>query len=804
MYASVILPLALPQIYTWEIPKHLSEKIALGMRVEVILRKKTHYIGVVYQLHEHLPAVHTKNIQPILAIIDEKPILSELQLKLWKFISEYYLCSIGEVMKAALPSPLRLNSDLYIIFNTDDPDTNFSDLNVQEYLLVEELSIKKKIKWNEAIILLKEKNIYPYIQTLFFKNICTLEEEFQIVRSEKKQNHILLNKNKVTNDLSATQKKIIEVVENLLKDRETITKKILIEKSKTSISTIKRLIDLEVLYIGKKNTCRIDNSKKKISLHFTLSKEQQQAFNKWKTTNKIVTLLQGVTGSGKTHIYIKTIEKMLQENKQSLYLLPEILITTQLIQKMQSYFGGHVGYFHSKMNIHERLEIWQKIQQKEISILIGVRSSIFLPFQNLGLIICDEEHDASYKQSEPSPRYNARDVAIWLATQYNAKIIIGSATPSLESYFNAQEGKYNYLQLHQRYTNIPMPEITIFDLKKYISGTRKEPWISPPLIEKIQEQLNQKKQLLFFQNRRGYAPYILCGNCGWIAYCKNCHLPLSYHKTTHQLTCHTCNYIQVALTSCPTCKQENLLYKQFGTQKLEEILQEHFPNLRIARVDWDTTKSKLAFQKIIQQFSEQKIDALVGTQMIAKGLDFPNLSMVVIPNADNLLFFHSFRNNERFFQTIEQVGGRSGRNKQGEVFIQTTQTEHPIFHYLKHHDYHAFAKAELKIRKDFFYPPYSRIIKIIIKHQKETLCHQGAFSLYQQLKTQNIPSLYPPIIPFAYKIKNLYIQHIYLKLPNQSNYIWALKKYLLYAIQNIKQQKALSHLIVIVDVDNMD
>lgn len=803
MYASVILPLALPQIYSWQIPEHLEKKMALGMRVEVVLRKKTHYLGIVYELHDTIADSMTKNIQPILSIIDDKPIVSELQLKLWKFISEYYMCSMGEVMKAALPSPLRLNSDLYIIFNTDNV-TNFSDLNAQEYFLVQELSIKKKIKWNDAIILLKEKNIYPYIQTLFFKNICTLEEEFEIPKNEKIQEHILLNKNKITDALTSKQKLIIETVEELLENSETITIKRLSEKAKTTSTTIKRLIELEILYIDKKKIYRIDNSDKKIIIDFTLSKEQQQAFDEWQTNNKTVTLLQGVTGSGKTHIYIKAIEKILRANKQVLYLLPEILITTQLIQKIQHYFGGHVGYFHSKMSIQERLEIFQKVQQKKVSIIVGVRSSLFLPFQNLKLIICDEEHDISYKQSEASPRYNARDIAIWIATQCNAKIILGSATPSLESYFNAIENKYHYVQLHQRYTDVPMPNITLFDLKKYIGGIRKEPWISPPLIEKIQSQIRAGKQLLFFQNRRGYAPYMICENCGWIPYCENCHLPLSYHKITHQLKCHTCNYSHPVISTCPTCTKDKLIHKQFGTEKLEEIIKVHFPQLKIARVDWDTTKSKLAFQKIIQQFSEGKIDALVGTQMITKGLDFPNLSMVIIPNADNLLFFHSFRNNERFFQTIEQVGGRSGRTEQGEVFIQTTQIEHPIFDYLKHHDYNAFAKNELLIRNLFFYPPYSRIIKITIKHKKENLCRQGALFLYQQLKTQKIPSLYPPVVPFAYKIKNLYLQHIYLKLLNQPQHLASLKQYILACIENIKQQKTLSSLIFMVDVDNMD
>ncbi|MEP7111283.1 MAG: primosomal protein N', partial [Ferruginibacter sp.] len=652
-YASVILPLALPKTYTYFVPEIFVNKIKQGCRVEVGLGKNRRYSGIVRSISREAPPYQTKDI---LNILDDDPLLFPQQLKLWKWVSEYYMCSEGEVMAAALPAHFKLSSETILLFNEEYGD-EFTNLDNDEYVVAEALLIKKQVNLTEVQQLLDITHVYPVIKKLIEKKVCIVWEALSERYKTKMENYIILNpvynNEKELAELLNNWSKAPKQMELLLsylhldKSEGEVTQPALLKKSGASAAQLKGLADKKILLIEKRSVDRIRTMPKAMELNFELSDAQDAALQqvREKFTNKTVCLLHGVTSSGKTQLYIKLIEEYYQQGKQVLYLLPEIALTAQMIRRLQLHFGGNIAIYHSKFNNNERVELWNKIKTGETRIVLGARSALFLPFNDLGLIVVDEEHDSSYKQQDPAPRYNARDAAVFYATLFNAKVLLGSATPSVETYFNAKKGKYALVELNERFGGIHLPAIEIIDTRKVVQ--KGKVMLSPQLKEAIQKTVDIGRQVILFQNRRGYSPYLICGTCGYLPQCENCDVTLTLHKYSNKLHCHYCGTTYPKITECPACGTVKWIEKNFGTEKIEEMIEEAFPNLKVARMDVDSVRGKSAHDNLIKLFEQQRIDILVGTQMVVKGLDFEKVSLVGILDADGLLSFADFRVNER-------------------------------------------------------------------------------------------------------------------------------------------------------------
>src|SRR5258705_586660 len=708
-YAEIIIPLALPKNYTWSVPGHLKEQLHTGCRVEVNLGKNKKYAGIVKKIHNEKPDFF--EAKDILNVLDVEPVVFEEQLKLWEWIASYYMCSEGEVMAAALPAHFKLSSETILVFN-DEYGDDFSALDHDEYLVAEALLIKKELKLTEVQQVLDSSHVYPVINRLIQKKVCFVWEALKQTYSPKKETYVLLNPgynsdeklSELLNNWSRAPKQMELLLSylHLIKTEGEVTKTSLLKKSNASDAQLKGLVDKGILRIEKKVIDRLQYLPKDIKIDFELTTLQQEVFEKVQQsfTEKQVCLLHGVTSSGKTLIYIKLIEELIRQGKQVLYMLPEIALTSQIIRRLQKHFGGYIGIYHSKFSQNERVEIWNKVKNGELRVILGARSSVFLPFQDLGLIICDEEHDTSYKQQDPAPRYNGRDAAIYFASLFNAKTLLGSGTPSVESYYNATTGKYGLVELMQRYGDLKLPAIEIIDTRKIIQKDRLKVMLSPPLVEAVNEVITRNKQVILFQNRCGNSPYQVCTVCGWIPQCKYCDVSLTFHKLTNKLVCHYCGTTYPPVHSCVACGSDKFTQRNFGTEKIEEQLQETFPDAKVARMDMDTVKGKKAHEVLRQQFEQRRIDILVGTQMVVKGLDFDNVDLVGILDADGLLHFADFRVNERAFQLMEQVSGRAGRKEEtGKVMVQTSQPTHPVFQFVQKHDSQKSFMEGLKKRK---------------------------------------------------------------------------------------------------------
>jgi len=810
MYAEIIIPLALPKNYTWQVPAHLQEAISPGIRVEVNLGKNKKYAGIIKRLHEEKPEFFEP--KDILNVLDAEPVVFDHQLKLWEWIASYYMCTEGEVMAAALPSHFKLSSETILVFN-DEYGEDFSALDHDEYLVAEALLIKKELKLTEVQQVLDSSHVYPVINRLITKRVCFVWEALKQGYSPKKEAYVLLhseyhNEEKLSellNNWSKAPKQMELLLSylHLMKTQGEVVKSELLKKSGASEAQLKGLIDKKVLFVEKRNIDRIQYLPKDIKIDFELMAQQQEAFEKIKNSflEKQVCLLHGVTSSGKTMVYIKLIEAYIREGKQVLYMLPEIALTSQIIRRLQKHFGGHIGIYHSKFTQNERVEIWNKVKSGEMKIVLGARSSVFLPYQNLGLIICDEEHDTSFKQQDPAPRYNARDAAIFFASLFNAKVLLGSATPSLETYFNTRSGKYGLAELLQRFGDVQLPQIEIVDTKKIIQKDRSKVTISPALAEAITAAVEKKKQVILFQNRRGYSPYQICNVCGWIPQCKYCDVSLTYHKLTNKLICHYCGTTYPHITTCAACGNHNFMQKNFGTEKIEEQLQEEFKEAKVARMDMDTVRGKNAHDVLIQQFEQRKIDILAGTQMVVKGLDFDNVELVGILDADGLLHFADFRVNERAFQLMEQVSGRAGRKEAGKVLIQTMQPQHPVLQFVLRHDYKSMYEQEVESRKQFFYPPFSRIIHLTFKHKMKDIVERGANEFANALRNKYGNYLVGPAEPVISRIRNLYLMELLVKLPRDAKLIAQCKKDILNQVAVIHSHKSFKSLVIVPDVD---
>jgi primosomal protein N' (replication factor Y) (superfamily II helicase) len=818
LYAEIIIPLALPKNYTWSVPGSFIGVIKPGCRVEVNLGKNKKYAGIVKRLHNDKPEFFEP--KEILNVLDTEPVIYEQQLQLWEWIASYYMCSEGEVMAAALPAHFKLSSETIVVFN-DEYGDNFSALDHDEYLVAEALLIKRELKLSEVQQVLDSSHVYPVINRLITKKVCFVWEALKQTYSAKKETYVLLNPqydnedklSELLNNWTKAPKQMELLLSylHLLKTQGEVIKSELLKKSGASDAQLKGLVEKKILWTEKRTIDRLQYLPKNVQIDFELTAIQQNAYQQVRESlqSKAVCLLHGVTSSGKTNIYIKLIEEYIRKGKQVLYMLPEIALTSQIIRRLQKHFGGYIGIYHSKFSQNERVEIWNKVKNSELKIILGARSSVFLPYQDLGLIICDEEHDTSYKQQDPAPRYNGRDAAIYFATLFHpdgigggAKILLGSGTPSVESYYNAMTGKYGLAELMERYGELQLPAIEMIDTKKIIKKDKSKVILSPALIDAINEVINRNKQVILFQNRRGYSPYQVCNVCGWIPQCKYCDVSLTYHKLTNKLICHYCGTTYPPVTNCAACGSHNFAQRNFGTEKIEEQLQEQFSDAKVARMDIDTVRGKNAHDVLIQQFEQGRIDILVGTQMVVKGLDFDNVDLVGILDADGLLHFADFRVNERAFQLMEQVSGRAGRKEAtGRVLVQTSQPTHPVLQFVQQHDYKKMFNEELEKRKQFFYPPFSRIIHISFRHKMKDVVERAAHHYADALRNKYGQYIVGPAEPVINRIRNQYLMEMLLKLPRDGKFISRCKHDLLEQVAALHNEKSFRSVTVIADVD---
>jgi len=807
LWAEIILPLALPQTYTYTIPFHLIDKVKPGCRAEVELKNKK-YAGVIKTILDKQPPYQTKSI---INVLDDEPILYPQQLQLWQWMAQYYMCSEGEVMAAALPAHFKLSSETILLYN-DEAGDDFSHLGNEEFLVAEALLIKKELRLSEVQQILDINHVYPVIKKLIEKKVCFVWESLDEKYKAKKENYVLLNPlynneeelSKKLNDWKGAPKQmeLLLAYLHLEKAEGDVLQTALLKKSGATVAQLNGLVEKNILLIEKRAVDRIKTLPRAVDVDFEFSIAQQEASDAVAKSfeEKNVCLLHGVTSSGKTQVYVKLMEKYFTAGKQILYLLPEIALTAQIIRRLQKHFGGNIAIYHSKFNNNERIELWNKIRTGEVKMVLGARSALFLPFKNLGLIIVDEEHDASYKQQDPAPRYNARDAAIYYAGQFDAQVLLGSATPSVESYFNTTINKYALVELNERFGGINLPSIEIIDVRQV--AQKGKVMISPQLKEAMQQALDADRQVILFQNRRGYNPYLICGSCGFIPQCEHCSVSLTLHKYSNKLHCHYCASQYPKLITCPACGSNNWLEKNFGTEKIEEQLEEDFPKNKIARMDVDSVRGKKAHDNLIQLFEQHRLDILVGTQMVVKGLDFDKVSLVGILDADGLLSFADFRVNERAFQLMEQVSGRAGRKKeQGKVIIQATNVKHPVLQLVQQHDYKGLYQNEIINRKEFFYPPYSRIVLLTLKHKDKTIVSNAADILAKLLRQDLRDYIVGPAAPVVNRIRNQYLVEILIKLPKETGMSITYKKVIRNHINLLTGEKNYKRVTVVADVD---
>ncbi|MCC9074130.1 primosomal protein N' [Flavobacterium sp. F-65] len=812
-FVEVILPLSLAKTFTYRISEAEFNFIQKGMRVAVPFGKSKMYTALVLETHQNEPTLY--EAKEIHQILDERPIATEIQIKHWLWIASYYMCAIGDVYRGAFPSGLLLESETMISYKTG-AFVDQTALTDEEYLVYDALQHQSSLKVQDIVAILNKKNVFPILQKLIDKDIVVLEQEIQESYKPKLVRYVKLHdkfdSNQGLNELldmlknAAKQKEIVLAYFQLSAvEKKPITVKKLVEVSQSSSAVVKALIEKEVFEEYFLQQDRINFTGKSSEKELQLSQVQQTAFEEIKSSfvDKEVCLLHGVTSSGKTEIYIKLIEEYLATGRQILYLLPEIALTTQLVTRLRVHFGNKVAVFHSKYSNNERVEVWNQTLSnvENAQIIIGARSALFLPFANLGLLIVDEEHEQTFKQVDPAPRYHARDAAIVLANFHKAKVLLGSATPSLETYFNAQSQKYGLVTVTERYNNVRMPDIALVDLKDKYFRKRMTGHFSDVLTEAISEALTLGEQVILFQNRRGYSPIIECITCGHVPQCQQCDVSLTFHKHKNQLRCHYCGYSMAKPTNCHSCSSIDLTTKGFGTEQIEQELLALFPNARTGRMDQDTTRGKFGFEKIIDSFKNREIDILVGTQMLAKGLDFDNVSLVGIMNADNMLFHPDFRAFERSFQMMMQVSGRAGRSeKQGKVVIQTYNPNHNTIQQVTNNDYAGMYREQLYDRKIYKYPPYFRVIKLTIKHRDFDKLKEGSMWLYQVLSQNLNMPLLGPEEPAISRIRNEYIRTILIKIPQEMPLVGTKKtiQKILNSFEAVAQYRAIK---VIVNVD---
>ncbi|NLI72231.1 MAG: primosomal protein N' [Bacteroidales bacterium] len=816
-YIEVILPLPLGNTFTYSVPDEWSKSVQIGMRVIVPFGKKKMYTAIVSLIHSNAPTLY--KAKEIIYVLDEKPILRYPQLKFWEWISNYYQAYIGDVYRAAVPSGLKLESETQVRINADyEEETEMSE---KEFRILDALSDGKIKNVAELTKDTEITDVMPLVKLLMEKGAVEVSEELTEKYKIKTETYVRLTEEaayesrlkEIFDELSKAQKQLEMLMKYLdlskalsKKNTVEVSKKELLEKSGVSTSVLNGLIEKGILESYKKEIGRLDLSVVKTEDPFPLVEFQQKAMNEIyrQFTEKQVVLLHGVTSSGKTEIYIHMIQKTLTEKKQALYLVPEIALTTQLTSRLKLVFGNKLGVYHSKFSDAERVEIWDNLLNgKGYEVIVGVRSSVFLPFRQLGLVIVDEEHETSYKQFDPAPRYHARNAAIVLAQMHGAKTLLGTATPSIESYFNAQTGKYGFVEINTRFKEIELPEILVANTKEAYRKKQMQGHFTPLLMQKINEALTANEQVILFQNRRGYAPYLECKGCAYVPKCKNCDVSLTVHKYLNKLTCHYCGHTESLPGICPVCNTPNLENKGFGTEKIEQEIRDFFPKAKTTRMDFDTTRGKKSLEKIISDFENGRIDILVGTQMVTKGLDFERVSLVGILNADNMLNFPDFRSHERAYQLMAQVSGRAGRKyKRGIVVLQTSNPNHPIIKQVIKNDYFTMFRTQLTERKQFRYPPYFRLIEITLRHRNAKVVDKAARQMASEMVKIFGKRVMGPNIPMIGRIQNFYIKNILLKLENKISPNQA-KKYLQSIADTILATEGFKSIRISLDVDPM-
>ena len=809
-YIDVIVPLPLDNIFTYKVNLKEFEFIKIGFRVIVPFGKSKFITALVANKHNKNPEFYIP--KEIEFIIDEEPSMNKNQLIFFKWISKYYMCPLGQVLKVGLPKLLLLKSESEIVLI----DENIENLKLTKSadFVFKNLLLNKKITYREIISILNKKNISKTINELSDYGLIKLKEEIYDYFKPKSIVRILFNeypndslkKLKLLKSLEGkkSQQKVVKSLFSFSKTNYPSIKE-LIKKTGVSRGTINSLIESNILAKKVELVSRVQfdfSEKDKIK---ELSEDQNRAFKEIVSSFNIknVTLLHGVTSSGKTEIYVKLIYDFLKQNKQILYLVPEIALTTQLISRLKKYFGDSLAVYHSKYSQEQRTEVWKKVikNNKKARVVIGARSSIFLPFNNLGLIIVDEEHENAYKQFNPSPRYHARDSAIYLASVHNAKILLGSATPSLESYFNAITKKYSLVKLEKRYGNVSLPKIIINDLKESIVKKSINGNFSFELLNNIKNSFENNEQVILFQNRRGHSPYLECNSCGFVYQCINCDVSLTYHQTTNKLKCHHCGFSEENDTKCKKCFKSTILKRGLGTQQVEEEVKNIFPEITVKRMDHDSTRKKNSFQEIISGFENNDFELLVGTQMLTKGLDFKNVALVGVLNADSLIYFPDFRSQEKCFQLLQQVAGRAGRvKKQGKVVIQTYNPKHDLMNKIVKNDYVGMFNEQLNQRFTFEYPPYSRLIKIILKNKDLNKLIKASDWLSQALRNEFKKELLGPESPLIARINNKHIKNILIKIPVNKSLIKS-KDFINKIINSFRSISFFKSVDIIIDVD---
>ncbi len=818
-YIDAVLPLPVRGFFTYEVPEEFTAKIKPGKRILVQFGAKKIYTAVVFKIHNNKPQDY--ETKPVLDILDNYPIVNKYQIRLWEWGADYYMCSIGDFYKASLPAGLRLESETKVIIS-DDVDTDI-ELSPKEQLIVDALTRENILTVNEIIKKCDIKNPVAVLKKLQNRGIVVIQEHLKTGYKAKtiKKIHLakrINTKEKIHKSAELLKKahkqqklflKFIEYlgIDDALKQKQ-ITKQKLLEISGASPAILKALTVKNILKEIEVDISRLSDVPTDITEKKQLNENQQKAFTEINTAfkQKDVVLLHGVTSSGKTEIYIHLIEDALKNKKQVLYLLPEIALTSQIILRLKAVFGKKVGVYHSKFSDAERVEIWNNLidaKEESYQIILGVRSSVFLPFANLGLIIIDEEHENTYKQFDPSPRYNARDLAVVLSVIHKAKVLLGTATPSIESYYNAKTGRYALVELFQRHKNIKLPKIMVADLKKAHNKKQMLSHFTPMLIDNIEDALNNNEQIILFQNRRGFSPFLECTECGWVPKCKWCDVSLTYHKKINKLICHYCGYSIDSVYRCSVCHQPAMETKGFGTEKVEDEIAIIFPEAKVARLDIDTSRGKYGHEVIINDFQEHNIDILIGTQMVSKGLDFDHVSVVGILSADSMLRFPDFRAYERSYQLMAQVSGRAGRkNKQGKVIIQTFDTENVIINQVINNNYELMFNHQLNERRQFFYPPFSRLIKLTLKHRDKNILNNISYELAGLLKNIGDCKILGPTTPPIVRIQNYFIKNIMIKI-KKTNHIAKTKRQIEQIIENVNSKKEYKTTIIVIDVDPM-
>ncbi len=815
-FIDVILPIPLEKLFTYSITEAEADFIKPGTRVAVPFGKQKIYTALVHHIHQNEPTFY--EAKEIHQILDENPIVTEQQLKFWSWISSYYMCTLGDVLRAALPSALLLESETIVTLNKDTEVDELS-LKDDEFLVYEALTHQSSLKVQDISHILDKKNCLPTLKRLIEKEVITLDEELYEKYKPKQVRYIKLNEayasdeslTTLLNTLNSRATKQRDILMNYFAmsaaSKSPIKASDLVKKSNASSAQIKALIDKDILQDYVLNVDRVSFANDDIEASKELNTYQSDTLNNIIKTfeNQNITLLKGVTSSGKTEIYVKLIEEVLSQNKQVLYLVPEIALTSQLVSRLKQYFGNQISVFHSRYSNNERVEVWQHVLNgsDKAKVILGARSSIFLPFSNLGLVIVDEEHEVSYKQFDPAPRYHARDAAIVLASHFGAKTLLGSATPSVESYYNAtMSKKYGLAELNERYNNVLMPEIELVDIKDKYKRKRMKGHFSDRLIEEMTEALDNGFQVILFQNRRGFSPIIECNTCGHSPQCPNCDVSLTFHQYKNQLRCHYCGHHIAMQNACQACGSVELDSKGFGTEQIQEEVSNLFPEIKVSRMDLDTTRGKYSYEKIISAFENQEVDVLVGTQMLTKGLDFRNVKLVGIMNADNLLNFPDFRAHERSYQLMQQVSGRAGRTKErGKVLIQTYNPYHKILQQVSVNDYNGMFKEQMDERYNYKYPPIYKLIKITLQHRDYNKVNDGTEWLSKSLRQLFKQHVLGPEFPPISRIRNQYHKNILIKIPEQQS-LGKTKEAILKIKNSFLSIKDFRPIKVVLNVDN--